>query len=180
MTTNLAHIIEALLFVAGEPLSVVTLAEHTKKSAREVEDALRALESLLESRGVRLLRKDDEVTLVTAPEAGEYIEQFIKEEILGELSKAALETITIIAYRHPISRAEIDYIRGVNSSFTLRALLARGLVERAEETGSRRYQYQPTLAFMKFLGLRRMEDLPEYKEFRKELETTVKDLYDAT
>lgn len=180
MTENLPSIIEALLFVSGEPLSISKLAEHTKKSAREVEDALHALESLLGGRGVHLLRKNDEVTLVTVPEVGEHIERFIKEEILGELSRAALETVTIIAYKHPVSRAEIDYIRGVNSSFTLRALLARGLVERAEGTGGRRYQYQPTMAFMKFLGLRYMQDLPEYKESRKELETSVKDLYDTS
>lgn len=170
---NLASIIEALLFVAGEPLSVTKLAELSASSVPDIEEVLTELENVRARRGICLLRKEELVTLVTASQAAPYVEKLIKEEILGDLSKAALETLTIIAYRHPIMRSEIDYIRGVNSSFTIRNLTARGLVERMPVSAGRGYHYHPTLEFMKFLGIASFQELPEFETVQNELQQGV-------
>ena len=120
-------------------------------------------------RGIRVLQKDDLVSLVTAPPLASYAEHLVKEELLGELSKAGLETLTIVAYRHPITRADIDYIRGVNSSFTLRNLAKRGLIERLPGFGGKGYRYQPTVEFMKYLGIASFNELPEFEDVEKKL-----------
>ena len=169
MNQNLPIILEVLLFVAGEPISVSTLAKHAGCSAAEAKEALQTLEKTLASRGIRVLKKEELVSLVTAPHLAAYAENLVKEELLGEFSKAALETLTIVAYRHPITRADIDYIRGVNSSFTLRNLAQRGLIERLSSVGGRGYRYQPTLEFMKFLGITSFAQLPEFETVQKEL-----------
>ncbi len=166
---SLPSIIEALLFVAGEPLSVSLLAKHAACSAAEAREAIVLLEKTLQTRGIRVLQKDELVSLVTAPHLSSYAEQLIKDELLGDLSKAGLETLTIIAYRHPITRADVDYIRGVNSSFTLRGLAQRGLIERMPADGGKGYRYQPTMEFMKFLGITSFAQLPEFETVQKEL-----------
>ncbi len=168
-SSGLSTIIEALLFVAGEPLAVVKLADLSGHSVADVTAALVSLEQSCAERGIRLLKQLDTATLVTAPHLSGYVEKLIKEELLGDISKAALDTLTIIAYRHPIARVEIDYIRGVNSSFTLRNLMARGLAERIAAPEGRGYLYRPTIEFMKYLGLTSFHELPEYDIVQKEL-----------
>ncbi|TSC73385.1 MAG: segregation and condensation protein B [Parcubacteria group bacterium Gr01-1014_70] len=168
--TNLPAIIEALLFVAGESLSFTTLAAYARCSVKEAKEAVASLEKLLATRGIRVLQKDEFISLVSAPMFAPMVEQLIKEEILGELTKAALETLTIIAYRHPITRSDIDYIRGVNSSFTIRNLAQRGLIERLSAEGQRGYRYQPSFEFMKFLGISSYAELPEFETVQKELQ----------
>ncbi|OGZ46887.1 MAG: SMC-Scp complex subunit ScpB [Candidatus Ryanbacteria bacterium RIFCSPHIGHO2_02_FULL_45_13b] len=166
---QLPSILEVLLFVAGEPLSISALAKHAGCSTVEAQEALSLLEKTFQTRGIRLLQKDELVSLVTAPHLASYAEHLIKEELLGDLSKASLETLTIIAYQHPITRADIDYIRGVNSSFTLRSLAQRGLIERLSGEGGKGYRYQPTMEFMKFLGITSFAELPEFETVQKEL-----------
>ena len=173
ISQNLSCVIEALLFVAGEPVSIDTLAKHAFSTYRDTKEAVSSLEQVLLSRGIRVLQKDDLVSLVTAPHLAPYAEQLVKEEVLGELSKAALETLTIVAYRHPITRIDVDYIRGVNSSFTLRNLAQRGLVERLPQTAGKGYRYQPTVEFMKFLGIASFKDLPEFETVQKEIQRGV-------
>ena len=177
---NIPNIIEALLFVAGEPISIATLAKHAECTSTEAKEAIGILEKTLTLRGIRVLKKDELVTLVTAPQAASYAEKLIKEELLGELSKAALETLTIIAYRHPITRTDIDYIRGVNSSFTLRNLAQRGLVERLSAVGGKGYRYQPSMEFMKFLGITSFMELPEFETVQKELTRGIDPVRDRT
>lgn len=168
--------VEALLFVAGEPLTRDQLARAVGCSAGDIAKALIALDSALNTRGIRLLTKDDQVSLVTAPETSATVERLIKQELMGELSKAALETLTIITYKHPISRPDIDYIRGVNSSFTVRALTMRGLVERvAQKKDARAYLYQPTMDVLKYLGISSLHELSEYAMFRSALDQSVAD-----
>lgn len=174
MDNTMVKQVEALLFVAGEPLSRDQLARAIGCSKEDIGKALTALGSALNSHGIRVLIKDNHVSLVTAPETSETVERLIKSELIGELSKAALETLTIIVYKHPVSRPDIDYIRGVNSSFTLRALTMRGLVERvAHKSDARAYLYQPTIDFMKFLGISSLDELPEYTAFRGTLEKSI-------
>lgn len=178
MNPTLPSIIEALLFVAGEPMTLSKLAGLTDHTEPEVTEAVQKLQQVLRGRGIAVLQKDESVTLVTVPHLASYVEKLIKEELLGDLSKAALEALTIIAYRHPITRSEVDYIRGVNSSFTMRNLTARGLIERLPLSEGKGYRYQPTLEFMKFLGISSFHELPEFESVQKELKQGIENVID--
>lgn len=167
---NLDAKIEAILFWKGEPISLKRLAFWLGVNEKEIKEALDELEKKLIDRGVALLRKDNEVALGTAPALSDLMESLAKEELSGELSKASLETLTIILYRGPVGKQEIDYIRGVNSSYTLRSLLIRGLAERLENPSDRRtYLYKPTFDLLSYMGIKRLEDLPDYQAVREEI-----------
>ena len=127
---NLEQKIEAILFFKGESVSRKKLAEILKVSQTEINEGIEKLKENLKDRGIVLIEKENELALGTAPELGKLIENLQKEELNKELSKASLETLSIVLYKNGVSRAEIDYIRGVNSSFTLRALSVRGLIEK--------------------------------------------------
>ncbi|HEY4498607.1 MAG TPA: SMC-Scp complex subunit ScpB, partial [Candidatus Paceibacterota bacterium] len=117
------------------------------------------------------VRKEDEVMLGTAPELSELIQTLTKEELSKDLGKAGLETLSIILYFGPITRSEIDYIRGVNSTFVLRTLLIRGLIERVQNKADQRsFLYKPTFELLSHLGIKDIQHLPEYKVARNELE----------
>lgn len=162
---NLEHKIEAILFWKGEPIAKKKLATILKVSEGEINEAAENLKQNLQTRGIILQEKEDEITLATAPEMSTLIEELRKEELNKELSKASLETLSIILYKNGASRAEIDYIRGVNSSFTLRALSVRGLVEKTTDPkDNRRYLYKPTFDLMSFMGIANIEELPDYAE----------------
>ena len=164
-----AHV-EAILFWKGEPIEVAELARMLSADISKVEAGLAELERSLAVRGVRLMRAGDTVALATAPEASELIARLRREELEGELGRAALQTLSIILYRTPVSRRDIEYIRGVNSTFILRNLLVRGLVERAINTQDERvFLYRPTLALFSLLGVARAEELPEYAAVRAEM-----------
>ena len=167
---KLAKIIEALLFVLGEPVSKKRLADLSRASLDDVVTALKELEDSLAETGIRLTTVQDTVGLATAPETSKIVSDVMKEEFSGDLSKAALEALAIIAYRGPLVRSEIDYIRGVNSTFTLRNLLVRGLVERVPNPkDARSYLYQPPMDLLKYFGVSRVEDLPDYVSFKTQM-----------
>ena len=162
---NLSQKIEAILFFKGEPVSIKRLVEILKVSKEEVGEAIIELNSNLHERGIVLLKKNEEITLGTNPELSHLIEHLQKEELNKELSKASLETLSIVLYKNGVTRAEIDYIRGVNSSFTLRMLSIRGLVEKTLDLkDNRRYIYKPTFDLLSYMGVKNVEELPEYKE----------------
>lgn len=155
--------ISAILFYQAEPSSVGKLAKLLKKNEGEVRDALVLMEEKFAETGLRLIRNGDEVTLGTAPEAGELIETITKEELSRELSKASLETLAIVLYKGPITRSEIDYVRGVNSTFILRNLQIRNLVERIENPEDQRsFLYKPTFQLLEYMGVTKIEELPDY------------------
>lgn len=171
MKEDLVLKIEAVLFILGEPVSLERLSKILKKDKAEIKEALAALKSSLAERGVRLSEKGSEYLLVTAPEFGNLITDLMKEELGEELSRAALETLAIIVYKGPLSRSEIDYIRGVNSSFSVRNLMVRGLIERKPHpTDSRSWLYAPSFEFLKYAGIDEISKLPGYNEFIKEME----------
>ena len=162
--------LEAILFFKNEPLSIKKLAEILKAKEGEVKDAIFNLKRNLEGRGIVLQEKDDEISLGTAREYSALIENLQKEELSKELSKASLEARSIVLYKGGANRAEIDYIRGVNSSFTLRALSVRGLVERiTDPRDARRFFYRPSFGLLSYLGIKSIEELPEFAEVNKEL-----------
>jgi segregation and condensation protein B len=161
--------IEAILFWKGEPQSIKKLAANLGKKEEEIIISLEILKEKIKDRGVELIYKDDEVMLGTASKLAHIIERLTKEELVRDLGKAGLETISIIAYKGPISRAEIDYIRGVQSNFILRNLQIRGLVEKiTNEKDHRSFLYRPTFDLLSFLGVSRIEDLPEYEKVKAE------------
>ena len=168
---SLDNQIEAVLFWKGEPQSIKKLAASLGKKEEEIKVALEVLKEKIKDRGVELVFKDDEVMLGTASRLSHIIERLTKEELVRDLGKAGLETISIVAYKGPISRAEIDYIRGVQSTFILRNLQIRGLVERIDnEKDHRSFLYRPTFELLQFLGVSKIEDLPEYEKVKAEFD----------
>lgn len=162
---ELPQSLSAILFYQAEPMPIKRLSAVLKRPEGDVRDALLLLEESLEKTGIRLLRNGDEVTLGTIPEAGALIEAMTKEEFSRDLSKASLETLAIILYKCPITRSEIDYVRGVNSTFILRNLLIRGLVERVDNPADQRsFLYKPTFQLLEYMGVSKVEDLPEHGE----------------
>lgn len=168
---NLEQKIEAVLFWKSEPISVKKLASILSETEENILVAISELEKKLEERGVRLIRKNDEVTLGTAPQISELIEKITKEELSKDIGKAGMETLSTILYYGPISRRDIDYIRGVNSTFIIRNLLVRGLIEKTEnEKDQRIFMYKPTFDLMAFLGITKVENLPDYEKIREEFQ----------
>ncbi len=164
--------IEAILFYTAEPMSFRKLATLTKSDAPTVREAVHALRQRLEQQngGIRVMENDAEVALGTAPQASALIEAITKEEISKELSKASVETLAIICYKGPLTRADIDYIRGVNSTFIIRNLLVRGIIERLENPRDARASlYGPTFAALEYMGVTKKEELPQYEEIQSQL-----------
>ncbi len=159
--------IEALLFFKGEAGTVQFLAEALGVSGDEIREGLRSLEQTLVTRGIVLVRNGDEVLLSTAPQMGVTIEKLIKDDLNKDLGKAGLETLAIVLYRGPITRSEINYIRGVNSNYILRNLEVRGLIERIDKASARSVVYGPTFELLSYMGIRKTEDLPEYETIQK-------------
>jgi segregation and condensation protein B len=170
MLTRSAQL-EALLFWKGEPVKIKKLAEMLGVEAGEIEEAAKELQTNLEGRGLTLIRLEDEIGLGTHPEMGEIVKKLTKEEISKDLGKAGLETLTIILYKGPITRSEIDYIRGVNSQFILRNLLIRGLIDRVTNPQDERsYMYKPTFALLEYLGISKVEDMPEFESMKQAID----------
>lgn len=162
--------IEAILFYRGEPVKRDELGKILKLEESALDEALAKLEVDLSDRGIRLMRVNETVLLGTAPEASELIEQLAKEELSKDIGKAGIETLSTVLYLGPITRSRVDYVRGVNSSFILRNLLVRGLVERiTNPDDSRTFLYRPTRDLLAHLGVTRVEELPEYEKTRQAL-----------
>jgi segregation and condensation protein B len=153
--------LEALLFVAERPLARKEIASLAGIEREAVESLLGDLEVVLRERGLRLLSAGDNVQLVTAPEAGRLIARYVGADG-GKLSPAALETLAIVAYRQPVTRAVIERIRGVDSDYVLRSLLHRRLVVeqgRADSIG-RPFLYGTGFDFLERFGLTSLDELP--------------------
>jgi segregation and condensation protein B len=171
---SLSATLESLLFVSGHPLSEGVLARYAQSEPLAVRQALEELRVHFqnEGRGIQLLHNDGSWQLVSHPECAPQVLAFAKEEVLGELTRAQLETLAVLAYRGPIAKCDLDQIRGVNCRQILRNLLVRGLVESAGgdhgqddgDDGSENYRVSP--AFIRHLGLTALEDMPEYEQFR--------------
>lgn len=163
--------IEALLFVADEPVSIHELAQVLDTSESAVEEALQQLSTYYKSRGLRLQRTDRQVQLVTAPEAAPDVERFLGLDSRTRLSTAALETLALIAYQQPVTRAQIEALRGVNCDGVLRTLLSHGLIApvgRLEQAG-RPILYGTTFAFLQYFGLTDLSELPSLDTLRSSM-----------
>lgn len=167
---KLKSIIESILFISGEPVKLSKIAKITDAPKPEIENAIMVLQSEYSAgRGLSIIKKEDEFQMVTSPENSSFISELVKGEMQENLSRAALEILSIIAYRGPLSRMEIDAIRGVNSTYTLRSLLMRGLVERMENPKSARsFLYKISFDFMRHLGIDDITKLPDWESLSKD------------
>lgn len=168
---QLRALVEALLFVSDGPVPIGALARTLDVTPRRIELTLEALEGALEGHGVQLQQGPEGVQLVTAPEAAEVVEHFLGLESARRLSTAALETLAVIAYRQPVTRAAIEAIRGTSSDHVLATLRARGLIERVGRAAGpgRPSLYGTTQRFLEHFGLLRASELPGLDEFAERL-----------
>jgi segregation and condensation protein B len=159
---SLAAKIEAMLFVSAEPVPVAQLSQALDVTASVVERGLKELDESLSTRGLRLQRNAGRVQLTTAPELAELVELFLGLEATTHLSRAALETLAIIAYQQPCTRPQVDSIRGVNSDGMMKSLLSKGLVQEAGRTDGpgRPILYSTTPEFLQHFGLNSIIELP--------------------
>lgn len=161
--------LESILFVAIKPLTPKDLANLTGLKIDEVKGALEELAGDYKNsgRGLALISNNGQYQLTSSAENSDLVKNFLKDEISGELSQPSLEALTIIAYRGPISKLELDRIRGVNCSLIIRNLLLRGLIEEKFNKTKNENYYTATNDFIRFLGLSSLEELPEYAKLNK-------------
>jgi len=165
-TVSLTALLESVLFVASGPVSIHRLSNALETTPAVVKNLLDSLESEYITRGLRLQWTGNDVQLTTAPESSDVIERFLGLELTTRLSQAALEVLAIVAYMQPITRPQIDQIRGVNSDASLRTLLSKGLIEEVGrmETPGRPILYGSTPEFLQHFGLTTVAELPELEE----------------
>jgi segregation and condensation protein B len=162
-------LIEAVLFYKASPQKISSLKKLFVVSDEDWNLAIEQLRARLEFGATRLIETSTEVSLGTAPELSEFVESMQKGDLKGDIGKAGAETLAIILYKEPVTRAEIDRIRGVNSAFILRNLLVKGLVQR--EASGNTYNFRIAPALLQHLGVSTKTELPRFSEFMTALDT---------
>jgi segregation and condensation protein B len=175
---NLENIIESLLLVAEKPVSVKELSLASGSMTSEVLAALAKLTEHYQDRGLNIIKKGDYFSMVTAPTNSEYVAKFLNEELRHDISEAALETLSIITYKQPITRAEIEEVRGVNSDSIVRNLMIRGLISEVgrKESPGRPILYGTTMEFLQYFGISGHHELPTVEVTENQRELFKKDL----
>ncbi len=157
--------LEALLFAVGDPVEKKRLAKLLGVTDEQIEVMLSALGDSLEGRGIALVETATEVELRTSPLAAPLLKKLREDELARDLGKGSLETLAVIAYQTGATRGEIDWVRGVNSSASLRTLLMRGLIESREDPmDKRRVRYSLTTEALAHLGIKSAAELPRGAE----------------
>ena len=161
--------IESLIFASPKPLSLKWLYNFVVKNddklpREEFDQAIENLKSKynVPESGVQIIQSGDDIQMVTNAAASDLVKKFLKEDMTGELTPASLETLTVVAYRGPIAKSELEQIRGVNCSLIIRNLLIRGLIVGDEGVGNGQIYYRVTVDFLKYLGLNFAAELPDY------------------
>jgi segregation and condensation protein B len=160
--------IESLLFISGEPMSLKNLIKVLEVNEEEIKVAIESLKSDFSSqnRGLTIVENLENYQLTTSPASSDIISKYLKETLKEDLTPASLETLAIISYKGPMTRPEIDNIRGVNSSFIIRNLLIRGLIERdLDVKKANAYVYKISFDLLRKLGLEKIEQLPGFQEY---------------
>lgn len=166
---SLDILIEGLLFFRAAPQNKEKLIKLFAVSEAEFAEAIEVLRNRLETGATRLIETSNTIQLTTSAELSDFVETLRKQDLTGDIGKAGAETLAIILYREPISRSEIDRIRGVNSSFILRNLLTRGLITRESITGNG-YQFRISTSLLQHLGITNKQQLPKFSEFMTALD----------
>ncbi|HEX5430209.1 MAG TPA: SMC-Scp complex subunit ScpB [Patescibacteria group bacterium] len=161
----------SILFVASKPVSIKELTETFGMSESDIKEAVEEIVSENDTSGIILLAHNDRLQLASNPENSSQVKKFLSLELREKLTEAALETLAIILYKQPVSRAEIENIRGVNSQYSIRQLLIRGLIEKSSSAQDRRVQnYQTTHEFMQTLGITDMRKLPDFETLTQNIQ----------
>ncbi|MBL8030300.1 MAG: SMC-Scp complex subunit ScpB [Candidatus Doudnabacteria bacterium] len=157
--------IESLLFVSSKPLSLKEIAKILQIPESEAKTALQELFTDRKDSGIVLLDSNDQYQLASHAENTAIVKNFLNSELREKLTEATIEVLAIIAYRQPVSKAEVEAIRGVNSQYSIRHLLMRGLIEKVSNpTDARSSLYKTTTEFLQHLGLNSVNDLPEFEK----------------
>lgn len=169
VTNDLVRNLEALLYVSIKPLTIKGLAQVLGTKEEDVEQAVEGLRDLYsrEERGMQILRQGNQIQMMTNPASASAVSALYHDELAGELTRPSLETLTIIAYRGPIRKLELDQIRGVNCALILRNLLLRGLIEASDDEDVFDRLYSVTLEFLRHLGISSPRELPDYNELHE-------------
>ncbi len=156
--------IEAILFVASKPIRIKDIAKSLKQSENHILDAIETMQAKYnhDESGIHIIVQEDMVQMATNPDCATSIEGFTKYDIAGELTKAQLESLTVIAYIGPVSRPELEEIRGVNCAIIIRNLLVRGLIEEQKRPEDLLHTYILSVQALAHLGVTSVEELPEY------------------
>lgn len=166
--------IESLLFIATKPLSIRDLAKFLDLKKKAVQENLQLLieEYNKEEKGIRIIKIEQKFKtkyqMATSPENSELVNKFTKQELNKELTKPSLETLTIIAYKGPITKPELEKIRGVNCSLILRNLMIRDLIEEVTDKSTGEFYYNVSPSFIKWLGISEVKELPDYDKLRND------------
>jgi segregation and condensation protein B len=161
--------LESLLFVSPKPLALKVLAGLVEADEKTVSQALETLadEYRQTGRGFTIINQNHQYQLVTAGDNAALVKKLLRIESGGELTPASLEALTVIAYRGPITKTELERLRGVNCSLIIRNLLLRGLIEEKEDRRQAESLYTVTLEFVKYLGLPSLDALPDYDKLHR-------------
>lgn len=159
---KLGDMIESILLVAEKPVSTKELATTCGVLVTEVQKSLAELIKHYLNRGIKIIKKGDYYSLVTAPEYAETVGRFLNEELRHDLTEAALETLSVVTYKQPITRIEVEEIRGVNSDQIIRNLMIRGLIAEIgrKESPGKPILYGTTMEFLQYFGLENESELP--------------------
>jgi segregation and condensation protein B len=163
-------LIEGLLFYKSAPQKKRVIMKLFAVSEADLDEALTILKERLKNGAIRLIDSGEEVQLAAAPELSPIIEALRKNELKSDIGRAGAETLAIILYQGPVTRTDIDRIRGVNSSFILRNLMIRGLVSREHNTKLGRYEFKPSTTLLSHLGITSKESLPDFARINDALE----------
>jgi segregation and condensation protein B len=163
--------ITSILFVSSKPVNIKELMEVLETEESVLKEAIAELVSENHTAGIIILAHDNKLQLASNPDNSSAVKKFLSLELREKLTDAALETLAIIAYKQPVSKAEIENIRGVNSNYILRQLLIRGLIEKTASIQDKRMQlYKTTLEFMQHMGIKDMKELPDFEELTKSIQ----------
>ncbi len=161
----------SILFVASKPVSLKELQDALEIEEAEIKSAITDLVAENHNSGIIVLAHNDKLQLASNPDNSTAVKRFLTLELREKLSDAALETLAIILYKQPVSKVEIENIRGVNSQYTIRQLLIRGLIEKTvSPTDKRSSVYKTTLEFMQHLGIKDIKELPDFEELTKNVQ----------
>jgi segregation and condensation protein B len=173
---QLDRVIEAILLVADEPIGATSLAATLGFTQDRIQASLNRLELFYSERGIQLREVNQGWRFYTAEAAAAMVELYVRDGQVARLTQAALETLAVIAYKQPVSRARVSAIRGVNVDGVVKTLESRGLIEVSDtETDTGAMLFQTTGLFLERLGLKDLQDLPQIAEFLPDL-ATVEDL----